>query len=158
MQKIQNIKKYNIVYCILLIVSCNNINHKTESDNISYRTLFDRANYYYDNHNFIKAVGSLDSLIALDSLNGELFFKRAYSKSMLPDIISAQQDYKKAIRFNYRKKSAYLNMGVLFASIGQCDSAIAYLNECLKIEPENSKANQMKNACIEANFNGQKPK
>ena len=155
MQKIQKIKKYNFIYYILLLVSCNNVKDKMKVNDFNYQAVFKRANYYYDNRNFIKAISSLDSLIAVDSLNGELFFKRAYSKSILPDVISAQNDYKKAIKFNYRKKSAYLNMGVLFAGMGKCNSAIIYLNECLKIEPTNKKAQNMKNACLENSLKGE---
>ncbi|CAN5520169.1 hypothetical protein BH11BAC3_BH11BAC3_13610 [soil metagenome] len=116
------------------------------------------ANEFYENKNYALAIVYYDSLILMNSIKGGYYFKRAYCKTMLSsDDPTAVADYLKSIEVNYSKKqSAYLNIGVayqfkaLFRSstdqdkIIQLDSALYFYNQCLKIDPSNNKALQLK--------------
>jgi len=148
MPSIKNTNFFYAFFFLLVAISCNEVKEKKTSHVFNSKPTSERANFYYENKNYDKAIECLDSLISFDSSNGDFFFKRGYSKSMMPDIIGACEDYKSAIKLDYRRKSAYLNIGVLLAGSGYCDSAVYFINECLKLDPENKKAKQMKDACL----------
>lgn len=137
---------FGFTYFVLL--SCNGICEKkiANREAIDTTTLKERANYFYDAKEYLKAKLSYDTLITLDSMKAGYYFKRGYSKSMLlNDDEGAIADYLKSIQLNYSKKhSAYLNIGVLFRSKEKYDSALYYLNQCLKIDSANIKALQEK--------------
>jgi len=131
-----------LFYCILLFLcSCSN-NDKHRDDTFKKTAIIiDKANKHYNAEEYSLAKVYFDSLIKLDSLNGDYYFKRGYSKSMLLDLSGAISDYSKTIKYNgNRKKSALLNTGTVYYNMGNYDSAIIYLNECLKLEPNNEKA------------------
>src|SRR2546421_7568742 len=108
-----NVKtRSNLFYFFIFIfsaISCKEAKNKMKPYEFNNKLILERANFYYDNNNYESAIYSLDSLILVDSLNGDLFFKRGYSKSMMPDIIGACEDYKRAIRLDSHRQSAYLN-------------------------------------------------
>lgn len=142
-------KKFKIakgITCIIicaLIFSCKDNGVKSSSSkNIDTVDLLKRANYFYAQEEYLQAKQCYDTLISKDSSQGEYFFKRGYSKSMLLyDVYGAIADYQKAIEVNYNKKQkAYLNIGVLLRSQGKYDSAIIFINQCLKLDPNNPKA------------------
>ena len=87
----------------------------------------------------------------MDSSNAEYYFKRAYAKSLFlnMDLESTLKDFNKALELNYRnKQSIFLNVGVIYTSIGKFDSALLYLNKCLVIDPLNPTANKMRNEIL----------
>ena len=136
---------------LIFISACNNATEKKyeeQSTDYNSQTSFDikslakRANSFYEQEDFQKAVISYDSLILVDSTKAGYFFKRGYCKSMLLDKAAAIPDYKKSIELNYSgKQTAYQNIGELYQLVlRKYDSAIYYYNECLKIEPHNETA------------------
>ena len=101
--------------------------------------------------NYENAKLYLDTLIMMDSSNAEYYFKRAYAKSLFlnMDLESTLKDFNKALELNYRnKQSIFLNVGVIYTSIGKFDSALLYLNKCLVIDPLNPTANKMRNEIL----------
>jgi tetratricopeptide (TPR) repeat protein len=128
-----------LYFSLFIILSCN-----TKNDSIVAQTMVERANQFYANNNYANAILSFDSLISNDTANGEYYFKKGYCESMQSDELNAIADYKKAIKYNYDKKEkAYLNVGVIYEGIiNNYDSATYYLNECLKINPDNAKAKE----------------
>lgn len=118
---------------------------------IDKQKLAERADDFYEKDKYLEAISSYDTLISIDSTNGEYYFKRGYSKSMLlHDAASAISDYFVAIERNYsRKASAYLNIAVLYRNDAKYDSALYYYNECLRTDDSNIKAIQGKKEVIE---------
>jgi tetratricopeptide (TPR) repeat protein len=115
-----------------------------------------KSDELYQQKLYSDAKDCYDKLITIDSTKGEYYFKRGYCKSMIssddPTIIS---DYLQAIKHNYKdKKSAYLNIAaehyfrVLFRCSTdkeqktECDSALHFYSECLRVDPGNAKALQ----------------
>ena len=151
---------YTLLY--LTLVSCNvpssqaDINVRTRGiDTLTEKQkLTDRAKSLYDSEKYSQAKLCYDTLILLDSTEGEYYFRRGYCKSISDiDILGAIKDYSKSIEHNYNKKQkAYLNIGVLHRSnavfrsstnsarIVEYNKALHFFNECLRIEPENEKA------------------
>lgn len=134
-----------------VMFSCTN---KKTNTSTPTKIFAEKANNFYMNEDYQKAVLAYDTLILIDSTKGGYYFKRAYSKDMLnPDDPSVITDYFKAIKHNYsEKQSAYLNIGVVhrFKAIFRCttdscriaeyDSALYFYEESLKINPSFSEA------------------
>lgn len=133
-------------FYIFLIISCNTYEDKKDTVLLDTSVMATNAKRYLQNDEYLKAKLVYDSLIGIDSTNGEYYFKRGYSKSLLLyDDESAITDYLKSIYYGYHnKQSAYLNIGAIHALNKKFDSAIYYYNACLKIDPENSKAKTQK--------------
>jgi tetratricopeptide (TPR) repeat protein len=152
--------------CLILIYSCNS---HASGKIIEGPQIRDTANSqeqkwlliakgFYSKHEYSLAKPYFDSLISINPVNGEYYFKRAYCKTDLSsDDSSAIGDYFKAIEFNYRnKQSAYLNIGAAhrFKAIFRCrkeaeqiqqlDSTLYYYDKCLEIDPNDEKAIQEK--------------
>jgi tetratricopeptide (TPR) repeat protein len=87
---------------LILFFSCTSAREKTTPNEVE---IFQRASHSYKNEDFEKLLKCFDSLISIDPLNGEYYFKRGYSKSMLLDDKGAVNDYKAAIKYNYNKKN-----------------------------------------------------
>jgi tetratricopeptide (TPR) repeat protein len=150
-----------ILALLFFLIACNNSIHKKEIDNdkvsgqltgVDTKPLAERANLFYEESNYQKAIDCYDSLIALDSTKGGYYFKRGYCKSsLLNNPQGAIADYKKAIERNYsEKKTAYLNLGVEYwIVLRKPDSAIYFYNECLKLDPNNEKAKQQRAEAME---------
>lgn len=149
----------NIIYLfsIIILCGCNDSNNKKSiNSSISIDTtdfkqkLARRANDLFEKDEFLKAIICYDSLIMIDSSKAGYFFKRGYSKSMLLDKSGAIADYKKSIALNYsQKESSFQNIGALYYVQSKYDSALYYLNECLKINPENKTATSLKKEVVE---------
>jgi tetratricopeptide (TPR) repeat protein len=148
-------------FAFIFILSCTNNERLDERDNNKEKNSFytqqlsKRANFFYKNNKFIQAIACYDSLLLLDTTKGGYYFKRGYCKASLINIpYEAISDYKKAIELNYSEKSsAYLNLGVMYwIVLNKPDSAIYYFDECLKIDPDNQKA-QFEKSAIQAELN-----
>lgn len=106
----------------------------------SERDLLSKANVYYEMDDYVNAGIYFDSLIRINPFNGEYYFKRGYSASILLDTTSAFSDYKMAINYGYRRESAYLNIGVIYFNKNLYSKSIPFFNKCLELNPNNTKA------------------
>src|SRR5688572_1657726 len=123
-----------IFYYMLLIFlfSCNTSYKKTTP---SEKEIFNRALHFFNTKLYDKSLGCFDSLISINPLNGEYYFKRGYSKMMTLDDKGAINDFYNAIKFNYdKKKAAFLNIGTLYRSYGMYDSTLYFYNKALEID------------------------
>src|SRR5690606_1760399 len=93
----------------------------------------------YNGDNYEEAVKYFDTLITIDSLNGEYYFKRGYCEAMLFKYHESTIDYKKAIQFKYRESSAYFNLGLNYSSIDD-SLAIHFFYKCLEVDPKHPNA------------------
>ena len=166
-------KMFKILISLLLFivfVSCNNSikendkKHASESDNINTdkKNLEEKANDYYMNKKYSEGISSYDKLISIDSNKGGYYFKRGYCKARLLKYTEARLDYLKSIELNYSQKElAYFDLGLIhratavfhstneYERITEYNTALYYYNECLKIEPNDTKALKEKKEVIE---------
>ena len=127
---------------LILLFSCTSDREKTTPNEAE---IFQRASHFYNKENFEKSLKCFDSLISINPLNGEYYFKRGYSKSMLLDDKGAVNDYKAAIKYNYNKKKfAFLNIGTLYRAYGQYDTAIYFYDKAIEIDSTYKKAKEEK--------------
>ena len=102
---------------------------------------FKELRIFYKNDDYEKSLKCFDSLIFVNPVNGEYYFKRGYSKSMLLDDKGAINDYWLAIKYNYNKKSsAFLNIGTLYRASGLYDSALYFYDKSIEIDSTYKKA------------------
>jgi len=149
-----------ILFVVVIISSCKNVSHytypnlNTNIDTFLFKNYIKKGDSFYMVGQYAQSKLYFDTLISIDSTRGGFYFKRGLAKFVLlrtrdssyyanvNDIIS---DYKTAIKRNYSQKEyAFYNAGLAYSIIGQYDSAIVYFNECLKIDPNNIKANKEK--------------
>ena len=116
------------LFSLSFLFSCNTDKKK---EVLNESQIYERAIKWYQQKQYVEAKSCLDTLILLNPVNGEYFFKRGYAKTMLLNMDrSAMEDYLKAIEYNYRnKKSAYLNIGKIYRGYGYYDSAINLYNQ-----------------------------
>lgn len=142
-------KKRKIILSLVVIgfivLSCNqSIKRKT-----SEKELLSKANVYYEIDDYVNAEIYFDSLILINPFNGEYYFKRGYSASILLDTTSAFSNYKMAINYGYRKESAYLNIGVIYFNKNLFGKSIPFFNKCLELNPNNVKANNFRERALQ---------
>src|SRR5580765_4220853 len=130
------------IYCLTIIsfiLSCKN--QQREAD-LNEAKIYERTIKFYQQKNYPKAKDCFDTLISINPSNGEYYFKRGYSKSMiLNDDNGAIVDFLNSIKYNYiNKKSAYLNIGAIYKTNMKFDSAIFFYNKSLEIDSSFEKA------------------
>ena len=133
---------------LILVISCNNSAHNTSvssAENIS--TLKSEAIRLYDKNEHALAIKYFDTLITMDSLNGEYYFRRGYSEAQLSKYAESSNDYLKAAALGYHKASAYFNLGLNYSLVDD-EIAIRYLKKCLIEEPGHPKAKEMLEALM----------
>lgn len=68
---------------------------------------------------------------------------------MLLDDKGAINDFYNAIKYNYdKKRGAFLNIGTLYRSYGQYDSAVYFYDKALEIDSPYEKAKEEKNEVL----------
>jgi tetratricopeptide (TPR) repeat protein len=131
----------------LVIISCTNNFRRKQNQNPNI-VLLEKADSCYQNKDFVHAIIYYGSLIKLDSLNGQYYYKRAYSKSMLFDLDGAIVDYSKTIKLNPERKNAYLSIGMIYFATKHYQEAIPFLDKCLDIDPNDKMAKKFKESCL----------
>ena len=137
------IKKKYLLFLLIFLSSC--FSDPVSKENKSEKLLKD-AIIFYDNKDYKKAYILLDSLIKIDTTNGEAYFLRGYCKVEL-DISNSNFDYLKAIKLNYKKEKAYYNLGIEEWSKWHDSTALIYFKEAKKINPLNKKVIDFINIC-----------
>jgi tetratricopeptide (TPR) repeat protein len=141
-------KNINFKLITLLVIvtfcSCQFYNEKKEK----FRAELIKANAFYEKGDYKSALSFYNSLIKKDSLNGEIYYKRGYCKSQLFNPKTSENDYKKAIRFNYRVKDAYFSLGVNETFYND-SLALKYFNIVLAMDSTYEKAKTLKKEAIE---------
>ena len=118
---------------------------KAEYKNESYsrKILLDkRAESFYRADQYLKAKLCYDTLLLVDSLNSEYYFKRGYCNSLLlTNDKEAISDYIKSILYGYKnKKASYLSLGIIYRSNKSYDTAMFFYQKALEVDPNYVKA------------------
>ena len=135
----------NNLYCIILLICLLSCKNDRKKAHFSESEILQRALYSYNNEDYEKSLNGFDSLIAINPLKGEYYFKRGYSKSMLLDDEGAMNDYLLSIKYVFdKKKPAFLNIGTLYRGRGQYDSAIHFYDKAIETDSTYQKAKEEK--------------
>lgn len=154
--------KLSLLICTLVLMMCSrnsedgsvdnsgkDVEH-FESKNVNLLELALEANSNYEERKFDIAIKYLDTLIQLDSTNGEYFFKRGFSKAQISDYSSSSIDFREAINKGYKPSLAFFNLGLNESLLGHDSLAIVYLKKSLEIDPKYQRAKDMLNALTKA--------
>jgi tetratricopeptide (TPR) repeat protein len=124
----------------LMTISCNsqqnkNYSQRTISDaNNSLKILEHKANVLYEQDSYLAAAKYFDSLIKIDSLNGEYYYKQGYSYAMIFQKDKATEDFTKAIQFKYKVNHSYYNIGLDYLFIND-SLALVNFERCVVVDP-----------------------
>lgn len=148
-------RKVRLIYLIVLVVlsscSTNTKEKKAETEGQEQVTrtadmedLIAKADSLYQLDIYSEAAEAYSILIGMDSLNGEFYYKRAYSYAQLDEPKFLLEDYQKAASLGYRSYDSYYNLGVIYSVIKGNDSlAIFYFKKALEEKPESEEARLM---------------
>jgi tetratricopeptide (TPR) repeat protein len=103
-----------------------------------------KADSLYQADNYSEAFKAYTTLISLDSLNGEFYYRRAYSSSHLSEPEFIPEDYQQSAKLGYREFDSYYNLGVIYSIVEKNDSlAVFYLEKALEERPDSEKVRLM---------------
>jgi tetratricopeptide (TPR) repeat protein len=114
----------------MAMLSCSDDSKKTRIADLE-----SKAYALYDNDSYLTCRTYLDTLILLDSTNGEYFYKRGVCFDRSHKYKKAQNDFLEAIALHYRPGEAYFTMGLEEMS-GNDTAAIAYFQLALRANPD----------------------
>jgi tetratricopeptide (TPR) repeat protein len=102
----------------------------------------------YENDDYIKSIQLFSKLIEFDSSNGEYYYKRGSSYTMILYADSAIKDLKKSAILKYRVASSYHNIGLNYSTIND-SLAVYYFEKSLQIRPTDNKTKKLLGECKE---------
>ncbi len=109
-------KKFNCLFMLLILLACNNIKNKkniiNNYKNCDIKNFLQVANKCYEKEDYKRAIELYNKIINCDSSLGEIYFKRGNCRAFLMDYEGSNEDYFEAIKFKYRLKSSYFNLGL----------------------------------------------
>jgi tetratricopeptide (TPR) repeat protein len=114
----------------LTILSCTDDSKKNRIADLETK-----AFSLYEKDSYGRCRLFLDTLIFLDSTNGEYFYKRGVCFDRAHKYNKAQNDFLKAIALHYRPGEAYFTMGLEEMS-GNDTAAISYFQLALQVNPD----------------------
>lgn len=124
----------------LAVTGCNNqAQHNLTWSAERIPVLKAKADSFYDLNEYTQAIPYFDTLIRIDSLNGEYYFKRGYCEAKIFMFPESTSDYLEAADLGYRKATTYFNLGLNYSIIDD-SIAIKYFERCLKEDPSYVKA------------------
>lgn len=123
-------------------MSCNNKAHNNEAWSAGrIPSLKAKGDSFYRLKEYAQAIKYFDTLVRIDSLNGEYYFKRGYCEAKVFMFPESTRDYLQAVNLGYRKATAYFNLGLNYAIIDD-SIAIEYFEKSLKEDPSNVDAEE----------------
>lgn len=108
---------------------------------------FSKANALYTDGDYKSALRIYDLLIKRDSLNGEIYYKRGYCKVQTFDPRLSKEDFENAIKFGYRIKDSYVNLGIIECFYND-SLAIKYFDIALRMDSNDTEANMYRDEAM----------
>ncbi|HPF93729.1 MAG TPA: tetratricopeptide repeat protein [Tenuifilaceae bacterium] len=96
---------------------------------------FNQARTLISNENYSQAIQSLNTLIRTDSTIAEAWFLRGIAKYNLSDLVGAQNDFTKAIKFNPVFSQAYLYRGIVYSNLSKHQLALKDFEAMIDLRP-----------------------
>ena len=122
-----------LFFLFFLLISCNSASDKRLTKK-EISSVNEKAFSAYKLGNHQLSIHYYNILIKDDSLNGEYYFNRAYSFSMLLKREEAVKDYLMAAGLNYRNDEAFYNIGLNFTHLND-SIALIYFKKAIEINP-----------------------
>lgn len=98
-----------------------------------YKLILDYRNFAYSNlEQYEKALEDINSIIEIDTLHADFFYKRADAYSMLDSFSLAQGDYKKAISMDSTNYRYYIGSAINYYLMRQYSKSLDNANNFLK--------------------------
>lgn len=138
---------YLYILTMLIVISFNSCQDNSAKKERIVQQLSE-ANALYEKGEYKTAMNMFDSLIEKDSLIGEFYYKRGYCKLQIFDPETSKEDFKKAIKLNYRAKDAYLNLGVIECFYND-SLAIKYFDIVLNMDSTDAKVRLFRKEAVE---------
>jgi len=117
---------------------------ETELPLARYKELADSC---YDRDSYKLAIEYFDRVIEIDSLNGELFYKRGFSLAKMNDFENSSMNFLKAIEYGYRISDAYYMLGMNQIPSLNDSIAVFYFEKSLELNPNAQETVDAMNAC-----------
>ncbi|HDP55464.1 MAG TPA: tetratricopeptide repeat protein [Bacteroidetes bacterium] len=96
---------------------------------------FNQARTQISNEEYSQAIQSLNTLIRTDSTIAEAWFLRGIAKYNLSDLVGAQNDFSKAIKFNPVFSQAYLYRGIVYSNLSKHQLALTDFEAMIDLRP-----------------------
>ena len=151
-------KNSNLVSIMFIVsLACKNTNTKSfkrsasQTINIGEIMMKNFADSLYEAKNYKQSVKYYDSLTRLDSLDGEYFFRYAYSYGMSHEKMAEKEEvrgYLKSVELGNRLISAYFNLGVTYCYTND-SLALVYLYKSYELDPNKIGLKQIISECEE---------
>ena len=128
--------KYILPAVVFLLLSCNKQSLSGSKTTETYETILSQADKAYESDNFKLAAERYTTVLEIDSLNAEAYYRRALSKANLDDFESAEKDYHRAAELGYRLADCYHNLGLIYMIAFQNhEKAHYYLKKGYELNP-----------------------
>ncbi len=121
----------------ILVVSLNSCNDSStnKSGGADTSNLEFKAYNSLKSRNYSKAIAYYDTLIQIDSLNGQHYFGRASAYGHMGQMNEAIENYFKSIELKYRISASYYGLGLLNTYVND-SSAVIYFKKSLETYTE----------------------
>src|SRR4030095_4392266 len=127
-----------IIISVITVLSCFSCDTYSTSSTHSATAVKDSlqeiAFHYYSGKDYDNALKYLDTLIKLDSTNGEYYYKRAVSNGRLIKKKEAIRDFSKSAILGHRVDDSYWGIGLSYA-FDNDSLCLVYLNKIKAINP-----------------------
>ncbi len=135
--------KFVIFICISLLPSCVSKEKqvlKHSQDSTELLTLKSSAYELFNSKKYLEAKKQLSLILAIDSTDGEVFYKRGFCNAKISKCIDSTKDFQNAIKYDYRIDDAYFNIGINYERQMVFTKAFYYYQKALEINPNHTKA------------------
>lgn len=88
---------------------------------------------------YVGALADFDKAIELKA-TGQIYYNRAYTRSLVKDFTGAVEDYDKTIEFAYRLSEAYFERGYCYDNLNQPEAAIADYTKAIEYDENHAEA------------------
>jgi Flp pilus assembly protein TadD len=93
-----------------------------------------------DHGHFEPAARGYTHVLHLDSLNAAVWVDRGACRHALGDFAGAKSDFRRALALTPEHPTAHFNLGIVFYSQGQADSARLHFNFVISTAPGSNEA------------------
>jgi tetratricopeptide (TPR) repeat protein len=141
---------YLIVLLLLINYQCKQEKKNQQANKLtstffygSQEELKNRLDSLYENNLFDEALKVLNKLILLDSLNGELYYKKGICLDSTVPRDSIVKFFHKSADLGYRKSDCYYLIALSYYLDKDYSKCESYLRQTLAINPSDSEAQKL---------------
>jgi len=130
-----------VIFVALQITSCSNTSPNPPPEVAKAESSpFDKGMGDLLREHYQDAIVHFSKAILADSIRGEVFYQRGYSKFKLKDYAGAMEDFKVQIKFTQKLADSYYYLAECFDDLGERDDAISSYSKAIEANPKYSEA------------------